>query len=27
VRAMIATARSVDSGQWVDLDQVQGSLS
>jgi len=26
VRAMIATARSVESGEWVDLDQVEGAL-
>lgn len=25
VRAMIATARSVESGDWVDLDQVEGT--
>lgn len=26
VRAMIATAQSVESGQWTDLEQVEGSL-
>ncbi len=26
VRAMIATARSVDSGRWIDLDDVDGTL-
>lgn len=26
VRAMIATARSVESGEWVNLDQVEGTL-
>jgi len=26
VRAMIATARSVESGNWVELDQVEGTL-